>query len=78
MGRPTGRNLEDELMTKIKLMFDRFYESDQKDNWFVIEITLVQPNPFGAKCWTETLQKYAQREHDIKSSLERSGIIWSD
>ncbi|KAG0076545.1 hypothetical protein BGZ92_002352 [Podila epicladia] len=32
MGRPTGRNLEDELMTKIKLMFDRFHESDQKDN----------------------------------------------
>ncbi|KAG0019146.1 hypothetical protein BGZ81_009898 [Podila clonocystis] len=32
MGRPTGRNLEDELMTKIKLMFNRFHESDQKDN----------------------------------------------
>ncbi|KAG0017799.1 hypothetical protein BGZ82_000660 [Podila clonocystis] len=32
MGRPTGRNLEDELMTKIKLMFDRFHESDKKDN----------------------------------------------
>ncbi|KAG0340470.1 hypothetical protein BG004_006394 [Podila humilis] len=32
MGRPTGRNLDDELLAKIKVMFDRFHESDQKDN----------------------------------------------
>ncbi|KAG0358134.1 hypothetical protein BG005_002728 [Podila minutissima] len=43
MGRPTGRNLEDELMTKIKLMFDRFHESDQKDN----RAFILRPPPPG-------------------------------
>ncbi|KAG0293315.1 hypothetical protein BGZ98_002228 [Dissophora globulifera] len=32
MGRPVGRNLEDELMTKIKLLFDRTLDAVNKEN----------------------------------------------
>ncbi|KAF9206402.1 hypothetical protein BGZ59_011685 [Podila verticillata] len=48
MGRPTGRNLEDELMTKIKLMFDRFHESDQKDNNTTANQASSDPGSSGA------------------------------
>ncbi|KAG0371406.1 hypothetical protein BC939DRAFT_139653 [Gamsiella multidivaricata] len=32
MGRPVGRNLEDELMTKIKTLFDRILDTVNKEN----------------------------------------------
>lgn len=32
MGRPVARNLEDEMMTKIKALFDRILDTVNKEN----------------------------------------------